>query len=378
MISSMAVYTASLVNLRLLIVIALILIGIDIEISVNMFNVSLSIGIWNIGLMSSSSMLLLVVLQVSYFVVVFSMTYIVNDSMCYSMYNSNIVNTLRRLNSITSVFICSMIALVESESVIVVLLSWDLLGVTSYLLVQYYNRSVRLNTAILTLMSSRVGDICLFIFIAQIVSSWGLGLVSGSSLICGGVGGIMCVVAITKRAQFPISSWLPIAIRAPTPVRSLVHSSTLVVAGVWLLVKFRVLLHHRIHVIPHHSGVIVAIGGIGLVTLFISSTIATRELDVKKIIALSTLRQVGFMFLISGLNLLSMSYFHLLSHAFYKSCIFIFIDIIWTSVLNRPILIIRQVMLVCRYHSVLLIKCVVLHLPGILHHQFELWVQYLY
>ena len=91
--------------------------------------------------------------------------------------------------------------------------------------------------------------------------------------------------------------------------------------------KFRVLLHHRIHAIPHHSGVIVAIGGIGLVTLFISSTIATTELDVKKIIALSTLRQVGFMFLISGLNLLSMSYFHLLSHAFYKSCIFIFIGL---------------------------------------------------
>lgn len=99
------------------------------------------------------------------------------------------------------------------------------------------------------------------------------------------------------------------------------------VAGVWLLVKFRVLLHHRIHVIPSNSGVIVATGGIGLVTLFISSIIATRELDVKKIIALSTLRQVGFMFLISGLNLLSMSYFHLLSHAFYKSCIFIFIGI---------------------------------------------------
>jgi len=92
-------------------------------------------------------------------------------------------------------------------------------------------------------------------------------------------------------------------------------------------VKFRVLLAHRIHVIPLHSGVEVLIGGVGLVTLFISSTIATSELDVKKIIALSTLRQVGFMFLISGLNLLSMSYFHLLSHAFYKSCIFIFIGL---------------------------------------------------
>ena len=200
----MIVYTASLVNLRLLIVIALILVGIDIEISVNMFNLFLSIGIWNIGLMSSSAILVLVVLQVSYFVVVFSMTYIVNDSMCYSMYNSNIVNTLRRLNSITSVFIWSMVVLVESESVIVVLLSWDLLGVTSYLLVQYYNRSVRLNTAILTLMSSRVGDICLFIFLAQIVGSSSMRIVSGS---ISGLGSIMCVVAITKRAQFPISSW---------------------------------------------------------------------------------------------------------------------------------------------------------------------------
>jgi NADH-quinone oxidoreductase subunit L len=92
-------------------------------------------------------------------------------------------------------------------------------------------------------------------------------------------------------------------------------------------VKFRVLLAHRICVIPGHCHVEVLIGGVGLVTLFISSTIATSELDVKKIIALSTLRQVGFMFLISGLNLLSMSYFHLLSHAFYKSCIFIFIGL---------------------------------------------------
>ena len=74
--------------------------------------------------------------------------------------------------------------------------------------------------------------------------------------------------------------------------------------------KFRVLLAHRICVIPSHCHVEVLIGGVGLVTLFISSTIATSELDVKKIIALSTLRQVGFMFLISGLNLLSMSYFH--------------------------------------------------------------------
>ena len=125
----------------------------------------------------------------------------------------------------------------------------------------------------------------------------------------------MCIVAITKRAQFPVSSWLPLAIRAPTPVRSLVHSSTLVVAGVWLLVKFRVLIHHQIARIPVTSRIRILSLIIGLVTLSVSSIIATLELDVKKIIALSTLRQVGFMFLISGLNLVSMSYYHLLSHA---------------------------------------------------------------
>jgi len=121
----MIVYTATLVNIRLLILLAWWSIGIDVEILVNMFNLSLRIGIWNIGLMSSSSILLLVVLQVSYFVVVFSMTYIVNDSICYSIWKRNIVYSLRRLNSITSVFLCSMIALVESESVLSITILTD-------------------------------------------------------------------------------------------------------------------------------------------------------------------------------------------------------------------------------------------------------------
>ena len=99
------------------------MIGIDARLTLGVFNVSSRIGTCNVGLMSTSSILLLVVLQVSYFVVVFSMTYIVNDSICYSSVNSNIVNTLRRLNSITSVFLCRIVALVESDSIIVVLVS---------------------------------------------------------------------------------------------------------------------------------------------------------------------------------------------------------------------------------------------------------------
>ena len=117
----MIVYSGLLVNIRLLIMLMGLMSGIDIDITLMMFNVSLRIGITGINTLSSSIILSIVVLQVSYFVVLYSRTYIVNDSICYSRcYN---IVKLKRLNSITSVFLCSMIALVESESVIVVLLS---------------------------------------------------------------------------------------------------------------------------------------------------------------------------------------------------------------------------------------------------------------
>jgi len=125
---------------------------------------------------------------------------------------------------------------------------------------------------------------------------------------------ILIVAAITKRAQIPFSSWLPAAIAAPTPVSALVHSSTLVTAGVYLLIRFNYLLHNY--------GLDNFLLLIGALTIFIAGGSALKELDIKKVIALSTLSQLGVIFFSLGLALPSVAFFHLASHAYFKAILF--------------------------------------------------------
>lgn len=117
---------------------------------------------------------------------------------------------------------------------------------------------------------------------------------------------------MTKRAQLPFSAWLPAAIAAPTPVSSLVHSSTLVTAGVYLLIRFRFLIYLNDFLLF-----------IGLTTIFIAGLSANYECDLKKIIALSTLSQLGLMIIIVGFNFKDLSFFHLMAHAMFKSLLFL-------------------------------------------------------
>jgi NADH-ubiquinone oxidoreductase chain 5 len=129
---------------------------------------------------------------------------------------------------------------------------------------------------------------------------------------------IICITlaAITKSAQIPFSSWLPAAIAAPTPVSALVHSSTLVTAGVFLLIRFYPFLHS--HKIFNIMILIVAVS-----TIFIAGLRATTECDIKKIIALSTLSQLGIIITRIGLNAPILAYFHIITHALFKALLFI-------------------------------------------------------
>lgn len=130
-----------------------------------------------------------------------------------------------------------------------------------------------------------------------------------------GVSSLMLLLAsFTKRAQFPFSGWLPKAMRAPTPVRSLVHSRTLVTAGLVLVINFSEMVFNK--------GVIRIILVIGVFTMFFSSVAALVEEDLKKVVALSTLSQMGFSIFTVGLGLRFVSFVHLLSHALFKSCLF--------------------------------------------------------
>lgn len=126
---------------------------------------------------------------------------------------------------------------------------------------------------------------------------------------------ILFMASFTKSAQFPFRSWLPKAISAPTPVSSLVHRSTLVTAGLILLFNFGfLLLNYK---------VLVFILLIGLFTIFFSSVAALVEEDLKKVVALRTLSQIGFSMLTLGLGVSFISFLHLVRHALFKSCLFI-------------------------------------------------------
>jgi NADH-ubiquinone oxidoreductase chain 5 len=128
------------------------------------------------------------------------------------------------------------------------------------------------------------------------------------------IGALVVLAAITKSAQIPFSAWLPAAIAAPTPVSALVHSSTLVTAGVYLLIRFSPLIEGSTA-----TRVLLLISGL---TIFMAGLGANFEFDLKKIIALSTLSQLGLMIRILSIGFYKLAYFHLLTHALFKALLF--------------------------------------------------------
>ena len=215
-------------------------------------------------------------------------------------------------------FVFSMIIMVLSPNLISILLGWDGLGLVSYALVIFYQNEKSANAGILTVLSNRVGDVAILLSIGLIVrlGSWNFlfyryYILDKDWVI---IKFLVILAAITKRAQIPFSAWLPAAIAAPTPVSALVHSSTLVTAGVYLIIRFRSALEgskiQRILLI------------ISCLTIFIAGLGANFEYDLKKIIALSTLRQLGVILRILALGFPDLSFFHLLSHALFKALLF--------------------------------------------------------
>ena len=198
-----------------------------------------------------------------------------------------------------------------------ILVGWDGLGVSSYLLVIYYTRSKSFNSGIITFLSNRVGDSLMIIrvpyfMILPSINRIGIFYFSDRPMI---VMVVIVLASFTKSAQIPFRAWLPAAIAAPTPVSSLVHSSTLVTAGVYLLFRFERLL------VELNLNILVII--VGSLTIFIARTAAFFEIDMKKIVALSTLRQLGVIMTSIGAGYRRLAFFHLLSHAYFKALLFI-------------------------------------------------------
>lgn len=226
-----------------------------------------------------------------------------------------------RFNYIVMMFVLSIIILILRPNVISLILGWDGLGLVSYCLVIFYQNNLSNNAGILTALINRIGDVIILISIAWMLNFGSWNFISFIDKI--NINNIIVLIIIagfTKRAQIPFSSWLPAAIAAPTPVSALVHSSTLVTAGVYLLIRFNRLIMQ--------FNLIKLIIVISIITIIISGIGANFEFDLKKIIALSTLRQLGIIIIILIIGFPLLSFFHLIIHALFKASLFLCAGII--------------------------------------------------
>nr|AND96309.1 NADH deshydrogenase subunit 5 [Coprophanaeus sp. BMNH679884] len=224
---------------------------------------------------------------------------------------------INRFIMLVSMFVLSMMLLIISPNLISILLGWDGLGLVSYCLVIYYQNIKSYNAGMITALSNRIGDVALLLAIAWMFNYGGfnyyfyVNYINNDNLNI--ISMLIVLAAMTKSAQIPFSSWLPAAMAAPTPVSSLVHSSTLVTAGVYLLIRFNLALDSKI---------MMFLLFIGSMTMFMAGLGASFEFDLKKIIALSTLSQLGLMMSILALGEYNLAFFHLLTHALFKALLF--------------------------------------------------------
>lgn len=252
------------------------------------------------GLDNLTSLFLCILILISFSIMFFSSFYIRGD-----LKNSWFLVILL-------LFIVSMILLSVSSRIFIIFIAWDGLGVTSFFLVMFYLNWDSISGAMVTVLTNRLGDYCLFWFISSLFFTGYFVFSSLYFVVC--LVFILVVTSFTKRAQFPFRSWLPKAMSAPTPVRALVHSRTLVTAGLFLLIKYNRVLF-SLHVI-------IFLFSAGLFTMGFARICALYDPDFKKVIALSTLSQLGFLMLSLGLGNVFVSFFHLIRHACFKSCLF--------------------------------------------------------
>jgi len=224
---------------------------------------------------------------------------------------------INRFSVLVILFVASILTLIFVPNFIALLLGWDGLGITSFILVIYYQNPKSAAAGIVTALINRIGDVIILISIALTLNQghWVITHMWESPIIWAQVIAIT-VAGCTKRAQIPFSRWLPAAIAAPTPVSALVHSSTLVTAGVFLLIRFYPFLH--LYKLFNRTLLFVAV-----TTIFIAGIRAATECDIKKIIALSTLSQLGVIICRLGLGSPTIALFHIITHALFKALLFI-------------------------------------------------------
>jgi NADH-quinone oxidoreductase subunit L len=227
----------------------------------------------------------------------------------------------RRYFAYMSLFVFSMLLLVQGGNLLLLLAGWGMVGLSSYLLIGFWHeRPSAIAAAKKAFVMNAIGDatmaLAFFILIKQ-SGELGFGVLSvhytsttANLVALGLLGG-----AVAKSAQLPLQTWLPDAMEGPTPVSALIHAATMVTAGVYLIV--------RTHAIFEQAPKIADVAaGLGAGTLLLAGLIALVQVDIKRVIAYSTMSQIGYMFLGAGLGAYANGMFHLMTHAFFKALLF--------------------------------------------------------
>lgn len=280
---------------------------LDILRNSNFFYFSIRISSWmniflSIDLSKYRLIFLLIVRTVSFFIIYYSRFYI-------ERYNK------KKFLILTIIFFFSIVILSIRNGYCSTIIGWDGLGISSICLIIIYQNKKTSRNSLLTITFNRLGDVFLI-----------LGLIKASSIMCNfnfsinrrmGISRIIFLVlaSITKRAQFPLSTWLPAAISAPTPISAIVHSSTLVTAGIYLIVKVSsvITINNLIWIIIITSSI--SIIGAGIFSIY--------EKDLKKIIAFSTIRHIRIIIFILSIRFKNLALIHILTHAIFKTSVFI-------------------------------------------------------
>ena len=259
-----------------------------------------------------SSRMMLVVTGIGLLVHVFSLAYMADDK------------ARTRYFACLSLFMFSMTGIVLANNIAMTFIFWELVGLSSYLLIgHWYTRDTAANAAKKAFICNRVGD---FGFLIGILTLWALTNTLDFSLmeIPAGISEnllnitVLCLFcgAVGKSAQFPLHVWLPDAMEGPTPVSALIHAATMVAAGVYMMVR----VQYSIGIEALACNVI---AGIGAITAVIAAFMATQQNDIKRVLAYSTLSQLGYMVMALGLLAGEAAMFHLFTHAWFKALLFL-------------------------------------------------------
>lgn len=287
----------------------------EVEISLSWFRFGIfqtEIGILMDGL---TAVMLVVVTLVSLLVQIYSLGYMHNDP------------RFKRYYSYLSFFTFAMLFLVVANNFLQIFIGWELVGVASYLLIGFwFEKESAANAGKKAFLTTKLGDLGFFIAILMIFSLLGTlnfnqvqgriqeGLISVQT--AGTIGILLFLGAMGKSAQVPLHVWLPDAMEGPTPVSALIHAATMVAAGVYLVAR-------TFFIFTYGAFSLEVIAFLGILTAFLAATMALVATDIKRVLAFSTVSQLGYMMLALGVGARTAAIFHLTTHAFFKALLFL-------------------------------------------------------